>query len=76
MLPAVGSKLGTPGPHIAALWLVFVGLTTAFVLHMLGDGTLRDQVQRTECHVEWLVERAVAEDRGLPAPQFTPLACR
>jgi hypothetical protein len=77
VVPAVAGnlKLSPGGGHIVALWIVVAAMAVGGVLHVLGDGTLRDKVDRTECHVEWLVERAVAEDRGQPPPPFSPLAC-
>jgi hypothetical protein len=77
VMPAVVAKVKRSGPsgHIAAQWVVLGALTIAFALHVLGDGSLRSKVDRTECHVEWLVERAVAEDRGEPPPPFSPLSC-
>mgnify|MGYP003406262659 CR=1 FL=1 len=69
-------KLGPGGGHIIALWIVLGAGIVGGVVHVMGDGTLRAKVDRTECHVEWLVERAVAEDRGEPPPPFSPLACR
>lgn len=76
--PAVVEKLGKTGGQwvaIGMLTIVVGGLSAAFGLHLLGDGTLRAKVDRTECHVEWLVEREVAKDRGEPLPAFHPLAC-
>lgn len=87
-LPAIASGLGGSikksgmGGHIVALWITVGALAVGLVVHVAGDGSLRSKVDRTEakvdrteCHVEWLVERAVAEDRGEPAPPFSPLAC-
>jgi hypothetical protein len=76
-LPALATSLKRSGAsgHIAALWIVVAGLTVGLVVHIAGDESLRAKVDRTECHVEWLVERAVAEDRGEPPPPFSPLAC-
>jgi hypothetical protein len=79
-LPTVAGRLGAiklgPGGHILALWIVLGAAIVGGVMHIIGDGSLRSKVDRTECHVEWLVERAVAEDRGEPAPPFSPLGCR
>ena len=87
-LPTVAgrlSKLGpiSPGGHIIALWIVVAVAICGGVFHVMGDGTLRAKVERTEakvdrteCYVEWLVERAVAEDRGEPPPPFSPQGCR
>jgi len=77
VLPAIATRIKRSGPdgHIAVLWCAFGALTLGFVLHVLGDGTLRAKVDRTECHVNYLVERAIAEDRGEPPPPFSPLAC-
>jgi hypothetical protein len=78
-LPSVAAKLGPLrsglGAHVAMLWIVVAVLAVGSVYHLIGDGTLRDKVERTECHVEWLVEREVARDRGEPPPPFSPLAC-
>ena len=80
-LPAVvgrlgALKLGPGGGHIVAIWIVLGASIVAGAVHLVGDGSLRSKVDRTECHVEWLVERAVAEDRGEPPPPFSPLGCR
>jgi hypothetical protein len=77
-LPAISSKLRLAGPggHIVALWIVVGAVTVALVSHLVGDGTVRSTAKRSECLVEWLVERAVAEDRGEPPPPFSPLGCR
>lgn len=68
-------KLGPGGGHIVALWIVLATGIVGGVVHVIGDGSLRAKVDRTECRVEWLVERAVAQDLGQPAPPFSPLAC-
>jgi hypothetical protein len=76
--PAVAEKLGKSGGQWVAIGFLttgLIGLGTMFVAHLVGDGTLRAKVNRTECHVEWLVEREVAKDRGEPLPAFHPLAC-
>jgi hypothetical protein len=78
-LPAIAAKLGPIkgglGAHVLLLWLAVAAAYVGGVLHVMGDGSLRAKVERTECHVTWLVERAVAEDRGEPAPPFSPLGC-
>jgi hypothetical protein len=60
---------------VAALGIVVVMLGGAFGVHLLGDESTRARTARTECHVDWLVRRAVAEDAGLPPPSFSPLEC-
>lgn len=56
-------------------WAAIIALAAAFAMHIVGDGTVRANAERTECLVEWLVNRAVAEDQGQPPPQLSPLAC-
>lgn len=69
-----GSRWVTVG--LAVLYLLVVVHAAAFGMHLVGDGTVRKKTDRTECLVEWLVERSVAEDRGEPKPSFSPLGCR
>ncbi len=76
VIPSVATKLGKgPGGHVVALWIVVAAMAAGGALHIVGDGTLRAQVERTECHVEWLVSREIARDRGEAPPAFSPLAC-
>ncbi len=76
LIPTVAAKLGKgPGGHVVALWIVVASMAAGMALHIVGDGTLRAQLGRTECHVEWLVSREIARDRGEPPPPFSPLAC-
>lgn len=71
------SKMGTSGLWAAVIFLAASqGVqVAAFLLHLQGDGTLRNQVDRTECHVDYLVDRALATDRGDPPPQYQPRSC-
>ncbi len=77
VIPNVATKLGGKGPggHVVALWIVVASMAAGMALHIVGDGTLRAQLGRTECHVEWLVSREIARDRGEAPPAFSPLAC-
>lgn len=61
---------------IAVLYLLVVVHAAAFGAHLVSDGTTKAKADRTECLVEWLVERAVAEDQAKPPPPFSPLSCR
>ena len=61
---------------IAILYLLVVVHAAAFGAHLVGDGSVKAKAARTECLVEWLVERAVADDQGKPPPPFSPLSCR
>lgn len=64
-----------PTGHVRLLWLAVGALTAAFGAHLVGDGTVKAKASRTECLVEFLVERELARDRGEPPPPFSPLAC-
>lgn len=85
-LPAFAAVAGPaargPWPHIVLLWIVVAGLVVGGAAHLVADGTLRAQlddtaakVDRTDCDVRWLVRRALAEDRGQPAPPYSPEDC-
>ena len=80
--PVAAVRTAGPWPHIVLLWIAFATLTVVGAMHMVGDGTLRSQldataakVDRTDCDVRWLVRRALAEDRGQPVPPYSPEDC-
>lgn len=80
--PVAAVRTGGPWPHIVLLWIAVAAMIVAGAMHMVGDGTLRSQleatagkVDRTDCDVRWLVRRALAEDRGQPVPPYSPEDC-
>lgn len=74
-VPAAGGGGRGMGVAVAVLYLFVVVHAAGFVAHLVGDGTVKARAARTDCHVVWLVMRAVADDRGEPPPPFDPLAC-
>lgn len=73
-LPAITAKLGGVGPggHTLLQWVAIVALAVGLVMHVVGDGTVREEAKKTNRLVEWLVRRAIAEDNGEPPPPFDP----
>lgn len=74
-LPGMADRIGKGGPigpliHIVLLWVIVFGLVSAFAVHIVGDGLVREKTDRTERLVEWLVMRALAEDRNEPPPPY------
>jgi hypothetical protein len=49
-------------------WLAIGALTAAFVWHVMGDGTVREESRKTKVLVEWLVRRDLAREHNEPLP--------
>lgn len=71
------SKPPEPGQRRGVLWLAvgFLGMlvvvqAAAFGMHVVGDGTVREEARTTKVLVVWLVRCEHARQRGEDPPQF------
>lgn len=65
-------KAGTRGLWAAIVLLtVVVGMIGGgLALHVLGDGSVREEARTSKVLLVWLVRRAHAQDTGDPLPPF------
>lgn len=62
------TQMGKGGPR--ALWAAIVLLASAFLWHIQGDGTVREEARSTKVLVTWLVRCEMARQSDEPPPPF------
>lgn len=62
------TQLGKGGNR--PVWGAMFLLATAFVWHIMGDGTIREEARSTKVLVVWLVRCEQARQRGESPPAF------